>query len=49
MSASITSPAGTFDLGGTTTVGRLGYGTMQLTGPGVWGPPSDHDEAIRVL
>ncbi|HEY6423303.1 MAG TPA: aldo/keto reductase [Pseudonocardiaceae bacterium] len=44
-----TSPAGTFDLGGTTTVGRLGYGTMQLTGPGVWGPPHDHDESIRVL
>jgi len=30
-------------------VNRLGYGTMQLTGPGVWGPPKDHDEAIRVL
>ncbi|HEY4377361.1 MAG TPA: aldo/keto reductase, partial [Acidimicrobiales bacterium] len=28
---------------------RLGYGTMQLTGPGVWGPPKDHDEAIAVL
>ncbi|MEV5897405.1 aldo/keto reductase [Nonomuraea fuscirosea] len=30
-------------------VTRLGYGTMQLTGPGVWGPPSDPDEAVRVL
>jgi pyridoxine 4-dehydrogenase len=39
----------TFDLGGTTTINRLGYGAMQLTGPGVWGPPRDHDEAIRVL
>ena len=47
--SSIVAPAGTFDLGGTTTVGRLGYGTMQLTGPGVWGPPRDHDESIRVL
>jgi len=28
---------------------RLGYGTMQLPGDGVWGPPKDHDEAIRVL
>jgi hypothetical protein len=28
---------------------RLGYGTMQLTGPGVWGDPKDPDEAIRVL
>jgi aryl-alcohol dehydrogenase-like predicted oxidoreductase len=49
MSTSITSAAGTFELGGTTTVGRLGYGAMQLTGPGIWGPPRDHDEAIRVL
>jgi pyridoxine 4-dehydrogenase len=41
--------AGTLDLGGDLTVNRLGYGTMQLPGPGVWGPPRDHDEAIRVL
>jgi aryl-alcohol dehydrogenase-like predicted oxidoreductase len=27
----------------------LGFGAMQLPGPGVWGPPADHDEAIRVL
>jgi pyridoxine 4-dehydrogenase len=41
--------AGTFDLGGDLRVNRMGYGTMQLPGPGVWGPPRDHDEAIRVL
>jgi len=40
--------SGTFQLGGF-TVHRLGFGTMQLTGPGVWGPPKDHDEAIAVL
>ncbi len=39
---------------GTWTIGdmqvyRLGYGAMQITGKGVWGPPRDHDEAIRVL
>jgi pyridoxine 4-dehydrogenase len=34
---------------GSLTVRRLGFGTMQLTGPGVWGPPQRHDEAIRVL
>ena len=34
---------------GDLTVHRLGFGSMQLTGPGVWGPPKDHDEAIRVL
>ncbi len=32
-----------------TTVHRLGFGAMQLTGPGVWGEPADHDECIRVL
>ncbi|PZE27296.1 MULTISPECIES: aldo/keto reductase [unclassified Curtobacterium] len=41
--------SGTFRIGGDLEVHRLGYGTMQLTGPGVWGPPKDHDEAIRVL
>jgi pyridoxine 4-dehydrogenase len=30
-------------------VHRLGYGTMQLTGPGVWGYPSDRGSALRVL
>jgi aryl-alcohol dehydrogenase-like predicted oxidoreductase len=45
---SVTTPEA-FDLGGTTTIRRLGFGTMQLPGPGVWGPPRDHDQAIRVL
>jgi aryl-alcohol dehydrogenase-like predicted oxidoreductase len=27
----------------------MGYGAMRITGPGIWGPPADHDEAIRVL
>ena len=31
------------------TVNRLGYGAMQLAGPGVWGPPRDPGEAVRVL
>jgi len=31
------------------SVARVGFGAMQLPGPGVWGPPRDHDEAIRVL
>jgi pyridoxine 4-dehydrogenase len=49
---SITTPAaesGTLAIGGDTPVVRLGYGAMQLTGPGVWGQPRDRDEAIRVL
>ena len=41
--------SGTFTIGGDLTVNRLGYGAMQLTGEGVWGPPEDHDESIRVL
>ena len=38
----------TFTLAGH-RVGRVGYGAMQLPGPGVFGPPRDHDEAIAVL
>jgi pyridoxine 4-dehydrogenase len=34
---------------GVLNVRRLGFGAMQLTGPGVWGPPKDHDAAIQVL
>ncbi len=34
---------------GALEVHRLGFGTMQLTGPGVWGAPSDHDGAVEVL
>ncbi|MBJ8338834.1 aldo/keto reductase [Antrihabitans sp. YC3-6] len=41
--------SGTFSIGGDTPVVRLGYGTMQLTGEGVWGDPKDPDEAVRVL
>jgi aryl-alcohol dehydrogenase-like predicted oxidoreductase len=43
------SASGTFRIGGDTPVHRLGYGAMRITGPGVWGPPADHDEAIRTL
>ena len=31
------------------TITRLGYGAMQLPGPGIWGPPPDRDAAIAVL
>ena len=27
----------------------MGFGAMRITGPGIWGPPADHDEVIRVL
>jgi aryl-alcohol dehydrogenase-like predicted oxidoreductase len=42
------SKAGTFPLGDR-DVNRMGYGAMQLAGPGVFGPPKDRDEAIAVL
>ena len=42
------SKAGTFTLGGR-MVKRLGYGAMQLAGPGVFGPPKDRDAALEVL
>src|SRR5712692_2933402 len=40
--------SGTF-LIGDIPVHRLGFGAMQLTGPGVWGEPANHSEAIAVL
>ena len=39
----------TFMIGGDLTVRRLGYGTMQLTGPGHWNLPDDPDNAITIL
>jgi pyridoxine 4-dehydrogenase len=41
--------SGSFRIGGTTTVHRLGFGAMRITGPGIWGPPADRTEAIRLL
>ena len=34
---------------GDLTVNRLGYGAMRITGQGIWGPPKDHDAAIKTL
>ena len=42
------SSAATFPLGDR-VVNRMGYGAMQLAGPGVFGPPKDHDGAVAVL
>jgi len=41
-------PGGTWTLGDLTLT-RFGYGAMQLAGPGVMGPPADHDGALAVL
>jgi aryl-alcohol dehydrogenase-like predicted oxidoreductase len=42
-------PGGALTLADDLTIGRMGYGAMQLAGPGVFGPPKNHDEAIAVL
>ncbi|HEY8928758.1 MAG TPA: aldo/keto reductase [Mucilaginibacter sp.] len=39
----------TFSIGGDLTVNRMGYGAMRITGKGIWGPPKDEAEAIKVL
>jgi aryl-alcohol dehydrogenase-like predicted oxidoreductase len=38
-----------FTIGGDLTVNRMGYGAMRITGEGIWGPPKDKEECIRVL
>jgi pyridoxine 4-dehydrogenase len=49
MSTTTSTYPTTFTIGGDLTVNRLGYGAMRITGAGIWGPPADHDESIRVL
>jgi len=45
----LAAAAGTITLGGALTVNRMGFGAMRLTGKGIWGPPRDRQEAVRVL
>jgi aryl-alcohol dehydrogenase-like predicted oxidoreductase len=52
MTATLTpdaTAAGTFSIGGDLEIHRLGFGAMRVTGKGIWGPPDDRDEALRVL
>jgi hypothetical protein len=47
---SVATLGGRFTFPGTSlTAQRIGYGAMQLAGPGVWGPPKDPDGAVAVL
>src|SRR6201985_666628 len=49
-SSDMNNLGGNFTFPGTSlTVHRMGYGAMQLAGPGVWGPPRDPDAAAAVL
>ena len=43
------APGGSLTLGGDLVVGRLGFGAMRLTGPGIWGEPADPAKALDVL
>jgi pyridoxine 4-dehydrogenase len=47
--AAATLPGGDFTMAEDLTVTRMGYGAMQLAGPGVFGPPKDRHEAVAVL
>jgi pyridoxine 4-dehydrogenase len=49
ISGTPAAAAGTITLGGELTVNRLGFGAMRLTGRGIWGPPPDRAESVRVL
>jgi aryl-alcohol dehydrogenase-like predicted oxidoreductase len=49
MTAPNAAAAGRFKIGGEIEITRLGYGSMRLTGEGIWGPPKDIEEARRVL
>src|SRR5215468_10079008 len=52
LRSSSTTPAtaaGTVTIGDDLTVNRMAFGSMRLTGRGIWGPPADHDECIRTL
>src|SRR5476651_1584347 len=49
MATTTSSFEKTFSLGGDFTINRLGYGAMRITGQGIWGPPADKFECIRVL
>jgi len=44
-----TAPGGTLTLAGDLVISRMGFGAMQLAGPGVFGPPRDRDQALAVL
>jgi aryl-alcohol dehydrogenase-like predicted oxidoreductase len=50
MNSPVTAAAsGSFKIGGTLSVHRLGFGAMRLTGRGIWGEPADRAEALRTL
>ncbi|HEY2130282.1 MAG TPA: aldo/keto reductase [Streptosporangiaceae bacterium] len=49
MSQPTAEAAGTIDIGGDLTVNRMGFGAMRITGPGIWGEPTDREQAKAAL
>ncbi|MDA3646760.1 oxidoreductase [Saccharopolyspora indica] len=49
MTSASNALGGVFQLTADRQIGRVGFGAMQLAGPGVFGPPADRDRAVRVL
>ncbi|WP_395645408.1 aldo/keto reductase [Terricaulis sp.] len=49
LDSALAARSGQFKIGGQYEVNRLGFGAMRVTGRGIWGPPSDKAEALRVL
>jgi pyridoxine 4-dehydrogenase len=49
LSSGNAASAATFKVGGKVSINRLGYGSMRITGPGIWGPPDEPAEALRTL
>jgi aryl-alcohol dehydrogenase-like predicted oxidoreductase len=49
LGATTASDVGVLAVGDDLVVNRFGFGAMRITGPGVWGPPTDHAGAIAVL
>lgn len=45
----MTNKQTTFDIAGETTIHRLGFGAMRITGPGIWGNPANRDGAVNLL
>jgi pyridoxine 4-dehydrogenase len=49
LGATTASDVGVLAVGDDLVVNRFGFGAMRITGPGVWGPPTDHAGAVAVL
>lgn len=49
LDAALAASSGQFKIGGAIEVNRLGFGAMRVTGPGIWGPPKDRNEALATL